>query len=371
MDHYQPHTREEYQRRNLKKMTRNHIFAANKRQVKPVTLKRVMAFVAMLVVSISLAYGGHLYFALHSAVDSTFQGGGATSQQINQKRPISILILGVDQGIEGRHDRGNSDTMIVATINPEKKTSTLTSIPRDLLADIKGDSGKYFMFRVNSAYQVGGNQAATKTTSALLNIPIDYYMEVNMKALEQMVDAVGGVDVNVPFSFTYNTSFHKGKMHLNGKEALDYARMRHDDPRGDYGRQMRQRQIIMAIVKNAMSLKSLANAKSILKAFSKNVTTNLTFNDMWSIALNYRDAASNMKSDYIHGHDAWIDGASIQVASTKEYQRISDTIRTNLGLSKEKLSNEETRQNRLNKDHIDWTNPNAFTNYQVYDSDSD
>ncbi|MCZ9661056.1 LytR family transcriptional regulator, partial [Lactobacillus jensenii] len=97
------------------------------------------------------------------------------------------------------------------------------------------------------------------------------------------------------------------------------------------------------------------------------------FSDMMAIAINYRSVANNIKSDYIHGHDAWIDGASIQVASTSELQRVSDYIRTNLGLNKQKISNEETRQNRLNKKYnaIDWTNPNAFTNYQVFPANSD
>ncbi len=311
------------------------------------------------------------FFAANKQNFSNNSGTPAT--QITNKQPISVLILGVDQGIENRHDQGNSDTMILATANPKTQKSTLTSIPRDLLADIRGDNGKYFMFRVNSAYQVGGNKAAMKTTKVLLNTPINYYMEVNMKALQELVDAVGGVDVKVPFSFTYNTTFKKGKMHLNGKQALDYARMRKEDPRGDYGRQMRQRQIIMAIVKNALSLNSISNYKKILKAFSKNVTTNMTFSDMMAIAINYRSVANNIKSDYIHGHDAWIDGASIQVASTSELQRVSDYIRTNLGLNKQKISNEETRQNRLNKKYnaIDWTNPNAFTNYQVFPANSD
>ena len=367
--------REEYhfKQQSGRLLSRNQFFAANKQNFSNNRQsKKTLTLFIFLIIGFIATWGSHFYFNLEAALGNTYQGG-TPATQITNKQPISVLILGVDQGIENRHDQGNSDTMILATANPKTKKSTLTSIPRDLLADIRGDNGKYFMFRVNSAYQVGGNKAAMKTTKVLLNTPINYYMEVNMKALQELVDAVGGVDVKVPFSFTYNTTFKKGKMHLNGKQALDYARMRKEDPRGDYGRQMRQRQIIMAIVKNALSLNSISNYKKILKAFSKNVTTNMTFSDMMAIAINYRSVANNIKSDYIHGHDAWIDGASIQVASTSELQRVSDYIRTNLGLNKQKISNEETRQNRLNKKYnaIDWTNPNAFTNYQVFPANSD
>src|SRR5699024_12728996 len=73
------------------------------------------------------------------------------------------------------------------------------------------------------------------------------------------------VDVNVPFTFTYHTHFKKGKQHLNGKEALDYVRMRKEDPKGDYGRQMRQRQVINDIVRKGMSVNSITNYRKILK----------------------------------------------------------------------------------------------------------
>ncbi|MHC0039903.1 LCP family glycopolymer transferase, partial [Pseudoneobacillus sp. C159] len=73
----------------------------------------------------------------------------------------------VDQGIEGRHDQGNSDTLILATANPDKNTATMTSIPRDTLVNVLGDPGnKYFMYRVNSAYEVGGSKASVKTVSS-------------------------------------------------------------------------------------------------------------------------------------------------------------------------------------------------------------
>jgi LCP family protein required for cell wall assembly len=251
----------------------------------------------------------------------------------------------------------------------------MTSIPRDTLADIKGDPGnKYFMFRVNSAYEIGGHESSMKTVSSMLNVPIDYYLEVNMKALKSLVNAVGGVDVQVPFDFSYDwCDFHKGKQHLNGRHAVAYVRMRKEDPRGDYGRQMRQRQVIEAIARKAMSVNTLGNYRKLVDIFNKYVKTNLTFNDMLSLALNYRGCMNSLKSGYIQGHDAWIDGSSIQVASTKELQKTSDKIRKNLNLQTQTLNNEETRQNELNdqNNHIKWDDPNAFTNYRIYDQNQD
>lgn len=364
--------REDYRKkRSSLNLHRNHVLAAPTGALKGNLFARVCGIVLVLCVSCGLAWAAHMYFALHSAIDGQ-SGNSATSALIAQRKPISILILGVDQGLEGRHDKGNSDTLILATANPGKNKATMTSIPRDTLANILGDPGdKYNMFRVNSAYGIGGSKASMRTVSALLDVPINYYVEVNMKALKSLVNAVGGVDVNVPFDFSYDwCDFHKGKQHLNGRHAVAYVRMRHDDPRGDYGRQMRQRQVINAVVHKAISVDSIANYRNLVKIFTKYVRTNLTFNDMLALALTYRGCSQNIASGYIQGHDAWINGSSIQVVSTAELQKASDKIRTNLDLEKKVLDNDETKLNKLNEqnNNIKWKDPNPFTNYQIYHS---
>lgn len=364
--------REDYHKRNPSlNLHRNHVLATPTGALKGNLFARICGIVLVLCVSCGLAWAAHMYFALHSAIDG--QGGNsATSVRIANRQPISILILGVDQGLEGRHDKGNSDTLILATANPAKSKATMTSIPRDTLVNILGDPGdKYNMFRVNSAYGIGGSTASMRTVSALLDVPIHYYVEVNMKALKSLVNAVGGVDVKVPFTFSYDwCDFHKGQQHLNGRHAVAYVRMRHDDPRGDYGRQMRQRQVINAVVHKAISVDSLANYRNLAKIFTKYVRTNLTFNDMLALALTYRNCSQNIDSGYIQGHDAWINGSSIQVASTAQLQKASDKIRANLDLEKKVLDNDETKLNRLNEqnNNIKWKDPNPFTNYQIYHS---
>ena len=94
----------------------------------------------------------------------------------------------------------------------------------------------------------------------LFDIPIDYYAKMNMEGFQDIVDAVGGVtvenDMNLPIKAT---TYPKGTLTLNGKEALIYSRIRKEDPRGDFDRQMRQRQVIQAIMKEGSSLSSLAN----------------------------------------------------------------------------------------------------------------
>lgn len=340
-------------------------------------LPTIIGLLVTFAVMIAATWGAHAYFSLHSALVSMNGNNGstATSARIAAKKPISILVLGVDQGLEGRNDKGNSDTIILVTVNPTTKKATMTSIPRDTLTEILGETSNtsYYMFKVNSAYQFGGSSGSIKTVSAMLNVPINYYVEVNMKALESLVNALGGVDVNVPFSFSYDwCDFKKGKQHLDGRHAIAYARMRYDDPRGDYGRQLRQRQIIQAVVKKGLSVNGLANYQKLLKVFAKYVKTNLTFGDMTSLAINYRSAASNISSGYIQGHDATISGTSLQIASTEELQKWSNKLRKSLGLSTQTLTNQETRQNSLNETYngVDFSSNETITNYTVYEANS-
>ncbi|MCT3508502.1 LCP family glycopolymer transferase [Lactobacillus delbrueckii] len=340
-------------------------------------LPTIIGLLVTFAVMIAATWGAHAYFSLHSALVSMNGNNGstATSARIAAKKPISILVLGVDQGLEGRNDKGNSDTIILVTVNPTTKKATMTSIPRDTLTEILGETSNtsYYMFKVNSAYQFGGSSGSIKTVSAMLNVPINYYVEVNMKALESLVNALGGVDVNVPFSFSYDwCDFKKGKQHLDGRHAIAYARMRYDDPRGDYGRQLRQRQIIQAVVKKGLSVNGLVNYQKLLKVFAKYVKTNLTFGDMTSLAINYRSAASNISSGYIQGHDATISGTSLQIASTEELQKWSNKLRKSLGLSTQTLTNQETRQNSLNETYngVDFSSNETITNYTIYEANS-
>lgn len=331
---------------------------------------KFLGLIALLLATGTAAWGAKAYFDVRSAADSAYQSTGKESALISKKKPFSILILGVDTGIEGRKDRGNSDTMILVSINPKTEKAVMTSIPRDLMAQIKGIK-QFDIAKINSSYLMNGAESSMATVSELLNVPVDYYATVDMKALENLVDALGGVEVDVPFSFSYDSStFKKGKATLTGKSALAYARMRHDDPEGDYGRQKRQRQIIQAIVKKGMSLDGISNYQKILKVITKYAKTNMSFDDMLGVVMNYRGAAKSLNSNYIQGHDAWIGDAAYQVASTEDLQKMSDLHRKLLGLKKQTLKNEVTRQNAL-QTGLNWDDLTAFTNYYVYAEGSD
>ena len=361
------------QNKNQKLPTRQEL--REQREKKQPKKPHIIAWIVGVLVTIlviAACYGGYVYHKTKTAIDQTYDPTNKVTQDsFNGKESFSILLLGTDTGALGRTDvRGNTDTMIITTVNPKTKTFSMMSIPRDTMAQMIGTEN-FSVHKINAAYNIGGAGMALKTTSTLLDVPLKYYVEVNMGGLEKLVDGVGGVDVDVPFTFSYGGyTFKKGKMHLNGKQALAYSRMRYDDPRGDYGRQLRQRQVIMSILQNSMSFDTLKNINEVTNSASKSIRTNLTFNSIMKIAKNYRDCIKNIKSDYLHGRGAMIGDASYQVMSDSELQRTSDIVRKSLNLAPVKLDNNETYQNSKNSD-FNWNSSDSNQKYYVYEPNSD
>ncbi|HFJ9279035.1 MULTISPECIES: LytR family transcriptional regulator [Bacillus] len=249
---------------------------------------------------------------------------------IADNKPISILLMGVDQEGNGT---GRSDSLMLFTLNQKTKSMKITSIPRDSYTEIVGKGKKD---KINHAYAFGGIDMAVKTVENFLNVPVDHYIEVNMAGFKDIVDAVGGVDVNNDLEFTSrNQHFAKGNIHLNGETALKYTRMRYEDPRGDFGRQMRQRQVIQAVIKKGASVSSLASYGDVLKAIEKNVKTSLTQEQMFDIQKNYKDCMENSEEIQIpgDGHKA-ADGIWYYYVPDAAKQDITNKLRAHLELTK-------------------------------------
>ncbi|WP_306659814.1 LytR family transcriptional regulator [Bacillus sp. AFS017336] len=296
------------------------------------TPKKVLLIVVSVIVVIVLGIGGSIYHNINKTSDAIYQGIKKTDKRkdefnVEKKEPFSILLLGVDHR---PGDKGRSDSMIVLTVNPKTNTTKMVSIPRDTRTDIVG-KGK--VDKINHAYAFGGIQMSVNTVENFLNIPIDYYLEVNMEGFKDIVEAVDGVDVNNDLDFTYEgVHFTKGQLHLNGTDALKFSRMRKLDKRGDFGRQLRQRQVIEAVVKKGATISSLTNYQSVLQAVQKNVMTNISLKDMVSIQKDYRTAAKNVTETQITGESKKIDGIWYVIVSKEEQDKVSTELRQHLEL---------------------------------------
>ena len=166
-----------------------------------------------------------------------------------------------------------------------------------------------------------------------LDIPIDHYAAINLKGIQDLVDAVGGVTVNNDLAFTIDgIPFDIGQIELNGEEALAFVRMRYDDPRGDYGRQERQRLVIQGIMQKLISINSMTKYQSILDALSDNMKTDMDFSTMQTIALDYRDAFSTIQMDQLQGEGFMQDGVSYQRVFDEELARVQTELKDQMNL---------------------------------------
>ncbi|HDR8125907.1 LytR family transcriptional regulator [Bacillus thuringiensis] len=291
------------------------------------------------IILIMIIGGGVYAYNMYSSVSKTLDEvhkplkrdeDNKQEEKISKSNPVSILLLGAD---EQGDDKGRSDSLMVITLNPKNNSMKTVSIPRDTYTEIvgKGKSDK-----INHAYAFGGVDMSVSTVEKFLNIPINYYVEVNMNGFKDIVDAVGGVDVNNDLDFTWEgTNFKKGNIHLTGKEALTYTRMRKVDPRGDFGRQMRQRQVMQAVIKKGATFSSLANYGDVLTAIQKNVKTNLTQDQMFDMQKNYKDCLQNSEDIQISG-DGHIaaDGIWYYYVPEAAKQDITNKLRAHLEVTK-------------------------------------
>lgn len=240
-------------------------------------------------------------------------------------RPIVFLFIGVDERL---HDHGRADTLIVAVLQPALEETMLISIPRDTRTEIAG-LGKED--KINHAYAFGNSKMAVRTVEQFLGIPVDYYIKVNMQGFKEVINLLGGVEVDNPFSFTRGDHlFPKGKLHLDGEQALSFVRMRKEDPRGDLGRGTRQRLVVKSLMGKAVSLQTVQNLDSLLQSVAENVRTNLSWADLQDRLGAYLPALTRVETEEIAGKGRYISHIYYYVVSETERERLHQRLQAML-----------------------------------------
>ena len=248
---------------------------------------------------------------------------------IKNERPISFLLLGID---ERENDKGRTDTMIVVTVNPNKNTTKMISIPRDTYTKIIGFETED---KINHAYAFGGVEMAKASIEDLLQIPIDFTISINMEGFVGLVDAVEGVDVENNLAFTVDDYMYDlGSIHLQGEQALAFVRMRHDDPNGDFGRQERQKIVLDAVANKLITFNSLWKYKELLGIVGENVRTNLSLDEMKTVSTNYKDALKDVESlSFQKGQGQIMQQIWYYMLDSQELKEIQNQLRTHLELA--------------------------------------
>ena len=200
-------------------------------------------------------------------------------------KPINILFMGIDARDAKSNSR--SDTLILACIDPSTQKTAMVSIPRD--TRIKNSSGHYD--KINSINLLDGPEAACKEVGKLLDVSVDYYVITNFAGFGDIVDALGGVHINVesnmyhadPVNPELAINLSKGYQYLNGKQALAYVRYR-GGATADIGRTENQQKFIKALAQEMLKTKTILKLPELIPQINKNVRTNLPLKDMIYLA---------------------------------------------------------------------------------------
>lgn len=300
----------------------------------------IIAIVAAALLLIVLGWAVYTYYQLNKAIDDMISDNIVDDvyapieedDKDRKKRPITLLLLGVDT----RPNLGlmNTDVIMVASLNPNSKTATIVSIPRDAYLKVDGYQGR----KANMMYSVVSNlerrgelkqgNAMTeikKIFGEFLDVPIDYAVVVNFKTLEDIVDELGGIHVDVDMDMRYidnadgtNIDLKAGPQVLNGKQTLDYVRYRQSNdhlpnptrPSSDFERNQRQQQVIQAMVDQMKSFNTVLKAGDIFRAIGDNIQIDIpksqifqmiqTYAGLLNDKINYIPIEGNWQSPYIY-----------------------------------------------------------------------
>jgi LCP family protein required for cell wall assembly len=273
---------------------------------------------------------------------------------------INVLVIGVDAGV-GRNTY-LTDTMIVMSVDPLGHTVSMLSIPRDMV-DVPLPDGRTFRGKINGlaayarhnprqfpGYNGTGSDVLMDALGALLKIEVDYYATVNLGGFVNVIDTLGGVDVNVvrafcdptydEYGFTRGFSITKGRHHLNGNQALGYARVRKAAGESDFTRAARQQEVLSGVRDAIIGGRFLNNPIGLVKALGKTVSTNVPrkrLPEFVELAVEIdRKSTYRTVVKYPLVRGAYDERGSIQVPNVKEIRKLSARLFTPAGETPDK-----------------------------------
>ena len=257
--------------------------------------------------------------------------------------PFSILLMGVDSTDDGLNANMayNGDTLMLITFNPETLNATVFSIPRDMYVPIARRNNAKAKINSSAAH---GTECVINTVQNFTDVPIDYYVKINFKGVVDLVNAVGGITVDVGKDFCEQDSLRrfgnheiclkKGVQKLNGEQALAFSRHRHTLLRGDIDRIQNQQLVVEALMKELKNVRSYNEFKKILDGITKNMLTNMSSEQIMS----FYNIGKDMLKNSLKGNDfITIDKTYLEYYDLPVYLKGSNTVTSALGYYTESL----------------------------------
>ncbi len=255
-------------------------------------MRRALLFGGAALVIVVLAVVGGSYLWLNcelgdTEVTTTGEIGGVVADPVDPPEGMDILVLGSDKHPDNAGEESRSDTVMLVHVDPDAEYLSILSLPRDLQVEIPGHGTD----KLNAAYSLGGWELTAETVGQLTKVQIDEYLEVDFQAFSDITDQLGGVYVDVDRRYYNNAADSKyelisvspGYQLLNGADALDYVRFRHDN-NYDFGRMQRQQRFLTALREQAMGWNLWLDLPGVIDALFSNLHTTLGTNDIVKLA---------------------------------------------------------------------------------------
>lgn len=280
----------------------------------------------LLVAAFILAAVAGALFASSSLFDDK---PAAKSDLMVAKDKTIVMLMGVD---EREGDVGRSDTLMIATLDPKKKKAAILSVPRDTRVKIQGHG----FDKINAAYAYGGHKLTQSTVENLLGVKMEHYVLINVNAFTKIIDAIGGVDINVEKRMYYEDpwddngglviNLFPGQQHMDGKTAITYVRYR--DEEGDIGRITRQQKFMQAVMDKLTSPSIIPKIPSVVSEIVDSIDTDLSVKQMIEFVAALKEAqSSGLQTEMLPGKPMYIGGISYWIPDlSKLRMTIANTL---------------------------------------------
>lgn len=273
--------------------------------------RRVLKWLALVVVIALLGVMAYSYFWAKS-IEKKVQFKSKTAKKIEEAvvkpkaaEPVNILLAGVDRRPNQRY--GRADTIALLRIDTKDKSAYLLSIPRDTRVKISGHG----LDKINHAWAFGGAPLLIKTVQNFIDLPVNYFFQVDFVSFEKIVNSIGGVDFYLDRGWTdgeLDVEVRSGKHHRLGKEALGIVRARHQFSSGDFDRIKNQQRFLTAVMKE--SLASYAQVPRLAGIMAEDSRTNMDLNTMITLGRSFTGSQDNLQVQTLPGkgktiHKVW------------------------------------------------------------------
>jgi LCP family protein required for cell wall assembly len=295
----------------------------------------------LVLVASGLGYASFLMHKMKTAMNEAYEEIDTkqdTGDHLDpNKDSFTVLFIGIDDSkTRNFQSDTRSDALILAAFNAETKSVKMVSIPRDSYVYIPCEDD---YDKITHAHAYGGTKCTIESVEHLFGISIDYYVKMNFYAFIDVVDALGGIDVEVPYDIREKDAedhrnaivLKKGYQHLNGEEALALARTRKKD--NDIERGKRQQQILQAILRKASHAGSIPKYDDVIEAIGSNMKTNFTFDDMKAL-IYYVSSGNSIQTEslVLKGTDD-NEGVYYYRLDEQSVEQVSDALRAQLQAS--------------------------------------